>query len=116
MMRIDRHRVAVAQGNVNLFSDFEEGGEMWTGDGVRSRDAAVAFALPFSGPPVVHVGLSMWDAAHDANMRVEVQAEDVTATGFRIVMHTWGDTRLARARAAWIAIGAAPNEDDWALY
>ncbi|MGR3540411.1 MAG: H-type lectin domain-containing protein [Hasllibacter sp.] len=116
MKRIDGHRVAIAQGNVNLFSDFEDGGEMWIGEGVRVKDAGVEFAMPFSDPPVVHVGLSMWDAAHDTNMRVDVHAEDVTETGFRVVMHTWGDTRLARARAAWIAIGAAPNEDDWSLY
>jgi len=37
----------------------------------------------------------------------------VTATGFEIVFRTWADTRIARIRADWIAIGPARDEEDW---
>ena len=30
-----------------------------------------------------------------------------------MVFRTWGDTRVARMRIAWIAIGALSDEDDW---
>jgi hypothetical protein len=32
-----------------------------------------------------------------------------------IVFRTWGDTRVARVRADWLAIGALPHEDDWEI-
>ena len=40
-------------------------------------------------------------------------AEAVTATGFEIVFRTWGDTRVARIRADWTALGAVLGEDEW---
>jgi hypothetical protein len=30
-----------------------------------------------------------------------------------IVFRTWGDTRVARVRADWLAIGEVRGEDDW---
>ena len=32
---------------------------------------------------------------------------------FDIVFRTWGDTRVARVRVAWIALGAVANDDGW---
>jgi hypothetical protein len=31
------------------------------------------------------------------------------------VFRTWEDTKVARARVDWLAIGAAHCEDDWQL-
>jgi hypothetical protein len=39
----------------------------------------------------------------------------VTTEGFEIVFRTWGDTRIARIRADWMAIGAVRDEDEWDL-
>ncbi|MCI5042623.1 MAG: H-type lectin domain-containing protein, partial [Donghicola eburneus] len=50
------------------------------------------------------------------NVRVEITAENITVRGFDLVFRTWGDTRIARARASWQAIGSLPHEDDWQLY
>ena len=50
-----------------------------------------------------------------ANQRADSRADGITASGFDIVFHTWGDTRVARIRAEWLAIGAVPHKDDFAV-
>jgi hypothetical protein len=47
------------------------------------------------------------------NSRVDLVAENITTEGFHIVFRTWGDTRIARVRADWMAIGAVQDEDNW---
>jgi hypothetical protein len=49
------------------------------------------------------------DTAH----RSELVAENISETGFDVVFRTWSDSRVARVRAAWMAIGDLPFEDDW---
>lgn len=71
------------------------------------------FKDAFLEPPVVTVGISMWDMDHKTNSRVDILAENVTATGFEIVFRTWGDTRVARVRADWMALGAVKDDDNW---
>lgn len=108
--------IGIEQGDDVLFSDFEDGGEMWTGKGPRERRRAVSFERGFLQPPSVFVALSMWDIESANNARADVSAEQVALRGFEIVFKTWGDTRIARARVRWMAIGAVANEDDWELY
>ncbi|MCG7494199.1 H-type lectin domain-containing protein [Thalassobius sp. Cn5-15] len=113
MKKIASNTVGVEQGEQTLFSDFEDGGEMWTGEGTRERRVTVAFADPFRAPPNVMVSMSMWDVDHSTSLRADIEAENVTATQFDIVFRTWGDTRVARARASWMAIGAVADDDHW---
>ena len=54
-----------------MFSAFEDGGEMWTGQGAREARTRVVFLEPFLSPPVVHVGIGMWDMGGDTNQRAE---------------------------------------------
>ena len=108
--------LGVEQGDDVLFSDFEDGGEMWTGAGSRARRKRLEFSAPFKTPPAVHVSLSMWDMDSATNARADVGAENIGETGFDVVFRTWGDTRVARARIRWMAIGAVHHEDDWQLY
>jgi H-type lectin domain len=103
----------VEQGNTILFSDFAHDGAMWTGSGPREVRQAQVFRQPFKTPPVVTVGISMWDMDHKTNSRVDISAESVTGLGFEIVFRTWGDTRIARIRADWLAIGETVDDDDW---
>ena len=105
--------VGVEQGTKILFSDFAHDGAMWTGTGPREVRHMQAFTESFVEPPVVTVSVSMWDIAHQTNSRVDITAENVTAQGFEIVFRTWADTRIARIRADWMAIGQARDEDDW---
>ncbi len=60
--------------------------------------------------------MTMWDLDQKTNQRVDIAAESITTEGFEIVFRTWGDTRVARVRADWIAMGEVADEDDWALY
>ncbi|WP_300513596.1 H-type lectin domain-containing protein [Aliiroseovarius sp.] len=116
MRRIRTHRLGVDQGSQVLFSDFEHDGEMWTGEGPREFRMAVQFSDEgFTDAPMVQVGMSMWDLDQKTNQRVDIAAENITVKGFEIVFRTWGDTRVARVRADWIAMGEVEDEDDWSL-
>lgn len=116
MQRLRTNLIGVDQGENILFSDYADGGEMWTSQGARERRHSVTFRQPFHSVPVVHCSLSMWDVDHARNTRADITAENISRTGFDVVFRTWGDTRVARARARWLAIGELPDEDDWQLY
>lgn len=113
MQKISSAAVGVSKGAALVFSAFENDGEMWTGQGPRLASYTVHFDEPFLAAPVVHLGLSMWDIGAGHNARADLQAEDVTQEGFRIVFRTWGDTKVARVRVDWMAIGAVRHDDDF---
>jgi len=113
MRRFRGHVIGIDQGSMVLFSDFEDGGVMWTGHGPRAMRREVIFPTAFQSSPVVHVSLSMWDLDNRNNMRADISAEQVTPQGFTMVFRTWGDTRVARVRADWLAIGEQRSDEDW---
>ncbi|MFD1795630.1 hypothetical protein FQV27_04370 [Paracoccus aurantiacus] len=113
MKRFSHLAVGILQGSEILFSDFEDGGEMWTGDGPRQHRYDVRFEEAFHGVPIVHIGLSMWDIDSNSNQRADIGTEDVTRDGFTIIFRTWGDTRVARVRADWLAIGPTRFDEDF---
>lgn len=113
MKRVINGSVGVQQGSSILFSDYATGGPMWVGHGARDVRQTVHFPTAFREAPAVMVGISLWDMDHKTNMRADLQAENITATGFDLVFRTWGDTRIARIRADWTAIGAMKDDDDW---
>ncbi len=113
MKRFGHAAVGIANGEAEVFSAFDNGGEMWTGSGPRAERCRVTFDEPFLDPPSVHLAFSMWDVEAGANQRMDLKAENITAEGFDICFRTWGDTHVARARAAWMAIGPVRYEDDW---
>lgn len=115
-MRIfNRNLLGVDQGSRVLFSDFEHDGEMWSGDGPREFRAAVSFNGRFDELPVVQVSMSMWDMSSDTNQRADITAENISHEGFEIVFRTWGDTKVARIRADWLAMGAVRDPDNWVV-
>ena len=89
---------------------------MWSGSGPRETRVSVTFSETFRDVPVVHLAMSMWDTDGDTNQRADLRAEAITDAGFEIVFRTWGDSRVARIRADWMAIGEVSGEDDWDLY
>lgn len=107
--------LGVQQGTHILFSDFSNGGPMWSGTGQREVRKPVTFNPAFAEPPIVMVNVSMLDADHGTNLRTDLATENVTARGFDLVFRTWSDSRIARLRADWTAIGAAPDDEDWDL-
>lgn len=112
----DNGNIGVDQGSEILFSDYEHDGVMWTGTGPRQARFPVTFGRPFRAVPMVHVGFTMWDLDQKTNARADLTAAKITPKGFEILFRTWGDTRVARVRADWLAIGEMPFEDDWELY
>lgn len=113
MQKISGTAVGLAKGTALVFSAFENNGEMWTGEGPRLASYTVRFDEPFLDTPVVHLSINMWDMASANNARADLMAEEITAEGFRIVFRTWGDTKVARIRAEWLAIGPIRHDDDF---
>ncbi|PJE28960.1 H-type lectin domain-containing protein [Pseudooceanicola antarcticus] len=113
MKKLTSHCIGVEDGEIVLFSDFQDEGEMWTGKGPRERRRKVSFSESYLSPPAVHCALSMWDMDNATNLRGEIQAENITCEGFEVVFKTWADSRIARARAHWMAIGAVRAPGDW---
>ncbi len=115
MKRIDGRRLGIAQGSVMMFSDFADDGPMWTGAGPREVRCPVRFPEAYAEAPAVIVGVSLWDLDRETNMRADLVAERVTPAGFDLVFRTWGDTRVARIRADWTALGPLIDDDLWEL-
>jgi hypothetical protein len=113
MKRFRTNLIAVDQGSSVMFSDFANNGPMWAGDGPREAVTEVTFAEPYLAPPMVHVAISMWDTGGDTNQRADLRAERITTTGCALVFRTWGDSRIARIRADWMAIGEVADDDAW---
>lgn len=113
MTTITTSHVAIARGDTDIFEDYSAGGPMWTEQGTRERRVKVTFADAFASPPVVHTGISLWDVDYSTNVRCDLNTDKITCTGFEIVFRTWGNTRIARARANWLAIGPARGDDLW---
>lgn len=113
MLRFGEAAIGVQHGSEQLVNDFEDSGPMWTGEGPRAQRVAVRFATPFEAAPVIHVGLTMWDIAGDSNQRIDIAATEIGPAGFVILLKTWGDTRIARLRADWLAIGATRHLDEF---
>lgn len=113
MKKLRSHTVGVDSDDIILFSDYEDGGEMWTGRGQRERRRRIRFSEKFKSAPTVQLSPSLWDLDATTIMRADFAAEAVTPSGFDLVFRTWGDTRIARMRIAWMAIGELSEIDDW---
>ncbi len=113
MKKFYTHPIGIDQGEAVLFSDFADGGEMWTGEGARERRTTIRFKEAFRSSPIVQIGVALWDVDTSSALRAEVQAQDVTPEGFTAVFRTWSDTRIARIRVTWTGIGEVAHEDDW---
>lgn len=113
MRQVGANRIGLDQGSQMLFSDFEHDGRMWAGQGPREIRVSERFSEPFATPPLVHLSVSMWDMDQNTNQRGDIAAEAITKEGFDIVFRTWADTRIARIRCDWLAVGEAQDEDLW---
>ena len=69
MNRMNGNTVGVESGETVLFSDFEDGGEMWTGKGQRERRQRIIFSTPFKDIPTVQASLALWDVDNATVMR-----------------------------------------------
>ena len=114
MKRIASGSIGIDQGSRVLFSDFADGGMMWTGQGPRESRHRVVFKEPYADVPSVQVSISMWDLDQKTNARADISAENISATCFDLVFRTWrqpgrayqggldGDRAFARSR--WVGV------------
>lgn len=72
----------------------------------RSFRSRVTFEHPFSGTPLVHLGISGLDISNQDSARVSSRAENVSPEGFDIVIGTWLHTRVWRVDVNWLAVGS----------
>jgi hypothetical protein len=113
MKRITAHAVGIQQGSRVLFSDFVNDGPMWAGEGDRECRVTINFTESFEEAPMMHVSIGMWDTSHSHNSRIEIFTENITPSQFDVVFRTWEDTKVARLRVDWLAIGSPISDDDW---
>lgn len=113
MRKLRSNSVGVAHGHALLFSDYQENGEMWAGIGDRTVTRYVQFEEAFHAPPVVHLSISLLDLDHSVNPRLDLRAKSITSDGFQIAFSTWGDSKVARIRVSWMAIGEVRSTDMW---
>lgn len=116
MKKLRNHLIGVEQGETAMFSEFENGGAMWTGKGPRERRKSVAFSQGFRCAPAVQASISLWDVDTKNVIRADLTTDNITEKGFDLVFRTWGDTRVARIRASWMAVGEVAHVDEWELY
>lgn len=75
-------------------------------DEARSFVVDVLFAAPFTSTPVVTLGLTGLDMDQYAASRLSLKVENLTASGFKVAVTTWRDSRVYAVEFNWFAIGA----------
>lgn len=73
---------------------------------VRANSHLIVFARPYDTPPCVIIWLASFDIPSNNHWRIRTYASEITATGFRIHIDTWGDTVLNSGGATWVAYTA----------
>jgi hypothetical protein len=87
--------------------------EGWTlngGAGARTHILFIRFVRPFPAVPSVVLSLTSLDGASgtDGNIRVALEAENVSREGFVLKMRTWSDSRITGVGGHWLAVLDGP--------
>lgn len=85
-------------------SYWQTGHAFEVGSGSRTDTYTVTFATPLCYTPVVHVGLNGVDADHSVNLRITLDVQNVSSTGFQVVATTWADTHIYGLYFNWLAL------------
>ena len=73
--------------------------------GYRNIKVYINFQEKYKIPPQVHVSLKGIDCNNNKNIRVYVNALDITTVGFNLEMATYGDSKIYYVKAGWVAYG-----------
>ena len=76
---------------------------MRRGHGERSFIGHIDFNKKYESIPYVLTSLSALDAGDNRNIRISVNAFNITTTGFDIKIYTWADTSIYYVRVSWIS-------------
>ena len=72
----------------------------------RTCRLVITFEQPFSSPPLVQLGIVGFDISNRDNLRVRVQALDITPAGFTLEAETWFNTQIWMVSVSWLAMGS----------
>ena len=78
------------------------------GEGNRHFDHVVKFEQEFDSAPQVLVALNHVDVGPE--VKLQVAAENITATGFVLRYSAWANARVLSVGAQWIAFHAAVSD------
>ena len=83
---------------------WQTGSFMEIGSGDRNDVIDITFKRPFCNVPTVVVSLTGLDTnSSTSNTRVQISANSVTKTGFKLNIHTWADTKIYLVSDTYIA-------------
>lgn len=102
-MKITSAKLQFIQSGSYFWSSSLPDWSLSTGTGYRSYRQSVVFAKPFQDVPQVIVSLISLDINPAYGSRLSLYTENITPTGFDIVIHTWADTVVWAAGASWVA-------------
>lgn len=71
----------------------------------RSFEHYIKFDDPFAYTPLVYAGISGFDIDNRDTGRLSVRIEEITITGFKLVIQTWMHTRVYMVEVSWFALG-----------
>jgi hypothetical protein len=77
--------------------------------GNRHCDVQISFSSPFYTQPQVFATISGFDGETAHNLRLKVNAHQVTPQGFQLRAETWADSRLDAVTVSWIAFVPGPQ-------
>lgn len=95
-------RNSIQGGKIEIFSS-EEGWSLSEGNGDRSYWKRFVFEKEFMHAPFVTVSLAGIDASKDTNLRLVLQAHNVTQFAFDLEIRTWADTTIDYVALTWMA-------------
>ncbi|KAF8600143.1 hypothetical protein BDV93DRAFT_496966 [Ceratobasidium sp. AG-I] len=81
-------------------------GEYRTGQSTENANKPsfqVRFDKPYALVPNIVVWLKYLDISNNENCRIKAYATDITTTGFKLTVETWGKTLVYAVTAVWIA-------------
>jgi hypothetical protein len=71
----------------------------------RTFSLPIIFSVPFDSTPVVSLGLAGFDIDQRDSARINLQAANISQTGFTALISTWRDTRVYSVTLSWLAVG-----------
>ncbi len=71
--------------------------------GDRNMIIDVSFDVPFDEKPDIFLGVSMFDATTQVNVRYNVIPMSISRDGFTIKIGTWADSKIYGIGGFWIA-------------
>ena len=66
----------------------------------------VSFNTPYEKPPMVSLGIDLFDESSDAYLRIHTDIENLTKDGFTVRCGTWADTYIFKIRVRWVSVVA----------